>query len=67
MSRAASAGLLAGDPAEMAEQFAGLLWGNQMIRLLLRLSEQPSQREIARRAEAATRALLQLYVANEQN
>jgi AcrR family transcriptional regulator len=67
MSRACSAGLLTGDPAEMAEQFAGLLWGNQMIRLLLRLGEQPGPREIARRAEAATRALFQLYVANDQN
>jgi hypothetical protein len=61
MTGARSAGLLSGDPAEMAEQFAGLLWGSLMPRLLLRIAERPSQREIARRAEAATSAILQLY------
>jgi AcrR family transcriptional regulator len=61
MTRARSAGLLGGDPAEMAEQFAGLLWGNLMTRLLLRVAERPSSREIARRAEAATAAVLQLH------
>jgi hypothetical protein len=45
----------------MAEQFAGLLWGNLMTRLLLRVAERPSPREIARRAQAATTALLQLH------
>ena len=35
MDRAQSAGLLRGDPAEMADRFAGLLWGNLMLRLLL--------------------------------
>jgi AcrR family transcriptional regulator len=61
MTRARSAGLLGGDPAEMAEQFSGLLWGNLMIRLLLRVAERPGPREIARRAEAATAAVLQLH------
>jgi AcrR family transcriptional regulator len=61
MSRACSAGLLAGNPAEMAALFAGMLWGNQMIRLLLGVAEPPSPREIAARAEAATRAVLQLH------
>src|SRR5260370_23648567 len=42
MSRARSAGLLGGEPAEMAEQFTGLLWGNLMTRLLLRVAEQPN-------------------------
>jgi hypothetical protein len=45
----------------MAEHFAGLLWGTQMTRLLLGVSDRPSPREIVRRAEAATAALLQLY------
>jgi AcrR family transcriptional regulator len=61
MRRARSAGLLSGEPAGMAEHFVGLLWGNLMINLLLRVAEQPSAREIARRARAATAALLQLY------
>jgi AcrR family transcriptional regulator len=61
MTRARSAGLLGGEVAEMAEQFAGLLWGNLITGLLLRVAERPSSREIARRADAATAALLQLY------
>src|ERR1700676_1205268 len=61
MRRARSAGLLGGEPAEMAEHFAGLLWGNLMTGLLLRVAERPSAREIARRARAAAAALLQLY------
>ena len=61
MTRARAAGLLKGEPAEMVEHFAGLLWGTQMTRLLLGVSDRPSPREIARRAEAATAALLQLY------
>src|ERR1700688_2857436 len=36
MNRSRSAGLLSGDPAEMAEHFVGLLWGNLMTGLLLR-------------------------------
>jgi AcrR family transcriptional regulator len=61
MSRARSAGLLGGEPAEMAEHFVGLLWGSLMTGLLLRVAERPSAREIARRARAAAAALLQLY------
>ncbi len=61
MIQAQSAGLLGGPPAEMAEQFAGLLWGNLMIGLLLRVTGRPSPREIARRARDATAAFLQLY------
>jgi AcrR family transcriptional regulator len=61
MTRAQSAGLLNGHPAEMAEHFAGLLWGNLMISLLLCVAERPSAREIARRARDATVAFLHLY------
>src|SRR5258705_2840159 len=50
MTLAQSAGLLSGHPAEMAEHFAGLLWGNLMLSLLLRVAERPNPREIARRA-----------------
>ena len=61
--RARANDLLDGQPAEMAEQFAGLLWGNRMMGLLLRVSERPNEREITRRAEAAASALLRLYPA----
>src|SRR6202163_4198235 len=54
MTRARSAGLVGGHPSAMAEQFAGLLFGNLMMSLLLRVSERPSPREIARRARDAT-------------
>jgi AcrR family transcriptional regulator len=64
MKRACSAGLLAGNPAEMAALFSGLLWGNQMVRLLLGVADRPGSREMSDRAEAATRALLQLHGAN---
>src|SRR5437667_1899949 len=60
MTRARSAGLVSGDPSEMAEHFAGLLWGNLKVSLLLRVAERPSPREIARRARDATAALLEL-------
>jgi AcrR family transcriptional regulator len=66
MSRARSAGLLGGEPAEMAEHFVGLLWGNLMTSLLLRVAERPSAREVARRARAAAAALLQLYPPADQ-
>jgi AcrR family transcriptional regulator len=61
MSRAREAGLLDGDPAEMAEHFVGLLWGNLMTGLLLRTAERPTPPEIARRASEAAAGLLQFY------
>jgi hypothetical protein len=61
MTRAQSGGLLSGKPAAMAEHFSGLLWGNLMMSLLLRVTDRPSPLEIARRASAATAAFLQLY------
>ena len=60
LSRARSAGLLGGELTEMAEHFAGLLWGNLMTSLLLRTADRPAPREIARRAIAAAAGLLQL-------
>jgi AcrR family transcriptional regulator len=61
MTRAQRAGILSGDPREMAEHFAGLLWGNLMVGLLLRVVDRPSPREFARRARNATAAFLRLY------
>jgi AcrR family transcriptional regulator len=61
MTGARSAGLLGGEPAEMAEQFAGLLWGNLMTRLLLRVDDRPGPDEITRRASDAAAAFLRLH------
>jgi len=56
MTRSCAAALLDGEPAQMAEHF-----GTKMTRLLLGVGDRPSPREIKRRAEAATAALLRLY------
>lgn len=61
MRRARSAGLVGGEPAEMAGHFFGLLWGNLMLGLLLAMAERPAPREIAGRAEAASEAFLRAY------
>jgi len=58
---AQSARLLGGDTTELVEQFFGLLWGNLMTKLLLRVAEAPGAREIAKRAHAAVVAFLQLH------
>jgi AcrR family transcriptional regulator len=61
MRRAIAAGLVSGEPAEMAGQFIGLLWGNLMLRLLLGVAGRPSQREIEQRADAASEAFLRAW------
>jgi AcrR family transcriptional regulator len=61
MARAQASGLLNGRPAELAEQFGGLLWGNLMVSLLLRVAERPNSREVAARVRDATAAFLQLH------
>jgi AcrR family transcriptional regulator len=61
MSRARAAGLVTGEASEMAERFAGLLWGNLMINLLLRVVERPRPRQIERRARQAAAAFLKIY------
>ena len=63
MARARTSGLLDGRPAELAEQFGALLWGNLMVGLLLGVAERPSAREVAARAREATAAFLQLHQA----
>jgi AcrR family transcriptional regulator len=63
MADARSHGLLAGDPPALAEQFAGLLWGSLMVRLLLRVTEPPGPAEIAARARDAATAFLRLHPA----
>jgi AcrR family transcriptional regulator len=48
----------AGQPETMAAVFFGLLWDDLLIRLLLRVADPPTTREIERRARTATEALL---------
>ena len=61
MTRAEAAGLLHGAPAEMAAEFAALLWGDVLLERLMGVAEAPDAREITRRARAASTALLQLH------
>jgi len=61
MAEAQVSGLLTGRPAELAEQFAGLLWRDLMVSLLLGVAQRPTPREIAARARDATAAFLQLH------
>jgi AcrR family transcriptional regulator len=61
MTKAQSSRLLSGQPAEMTERFAALLWGNLLVGLLLRVATQPNPTEITRRARDATAAFLRLY------
>ena len=61
MAGAQASGLLTGRPAELAQQFAGLLWRDLMVSLLLGIAERPNPREIAKRARDAAAAFLQLH------
>jgi AcrR family transcriptional regulator len=61
MAGAQASGLLAGRPAELAAQFAGLLWRDLLVSLLLGVAERPNPREIAGRARDAAAAFLQLH------
>jgi AcrR family transcriptional regulator len=65
MRRAHTAKLVGGEPAEMADHFIGLLWGNRMLGLLLQVAERPSPQEATRRAEAASAAFLRAYPASQ--
>lgn len=58
MRRGIDARLLGGGAPEMAEHFFGLLWGSRMLGLLLNITERPSAREAAARAESAASAFL---------
>jgi AcrR family transcriptional regulator len=61
MAQAQASGLLTGRPAELAGQFAGLLWRDLMVSLLLGVADRPNPREIAGRARDAAAAFLQLH------
>ncbi|HKV47051.1 MAG TPA: TetR/AcrR family transcriptional regulator [Candidatus Acidoferrales bacterium] len=61
MARARASGLLTGHPAELAGEFAGLLWRDLMVSLLLGVADRPTHREIARRAGDAGASFLKLH------
>ena len=61
MAEAQASRLLIGRPAELAEQFGGLLWRDLLVSLLLGVAERPTPREIAGRARDAAAAFLQLH------
>ena len=61
MSEARAAGLIDGRPADLAEEFAGLLWRDLMISLLLGVAQRPTPRAIEARANDATKAFLRLH------
>jgi hypothetical protein len=61
LSESRAAGLIAGRPADLAEQFAGLLWRDLMMNLLLGVAQRPNARAIEARACEATEAFLRLH------
>jgi AcrR family transcriptional regulator len=61
MAGAQASGLLKGRPAELGEQFAGLLWGTLMVSLFLGVAARPNPRETAARAREAAAAFLKLH------
>ena len=50
----------AGDPAVLAARYIAVLWGDLLIRLLMRVREAPTAREIEVRARTATETLMAL-------
>lgn len=60
MAGARTLGILEGEPALLAEQFGGLLWGNLMVSLLLGVAKRPGLRELTARSRDATHVFMQL-------
>jgi len=56
-----------GDSAPMMEIYYAALWGDLLIRLLLRVVNAPTPKEIEQRARGATELLLKLYAAERQH
>jgi len=49
------------EPATMAAQFFALIWGDLLVRLLLRVTKVPNPNEIEQRVETATEIIMALY------
>jgi AcrR family transcriptional regulator len=60
MTQATKSHLVKGRPADLAELFGALLLRDLLVSLLLGVVKRPAAREIAKRAEDATAAFLQL-------
>jgi hypothetical protein len=60
LARARGAGLVGGEPAQMADQFLSLLWGNLMVGLARGTATTPDDAALRRRAESAAAAVLAL-------
>jgi AcrR family transcriptional regulator len=50
--------IIPGEPAVLAQHYIAALWGDLLIRLLMRTCEAPTEREIEARARAATETLI---------
>jgi AcrR family transcriptional regulator len=61
MTQALAVGLIDGSPADLAEQFAGLLWRDLLVSLLLGVAQRPNHRAIEARAREAAEAFLRLH------
>jgi AcrR family transcriptional regulator len=61
MSQAQEFGILEGRPAELADQFIGLLWRDLLVGLMLGVAERPGPKEAAARARDATAAFLRIH------
>lgn len=61
MAQALAAGLVNGQPAELVDQFGGLLLGDLIVSLLLGVARRPSLRQAAERARDAAAAFLRLH------
>ena len=61
MTQAVEHKLISGHPSELAGQFAGLLWRDLLLSLLLGVTARPKPREIAKRARNAAAAFMQLH------
>jgi AcrR family transcriptional regulator len=59
LQRAQQQGLIGpGDPAALVTRYSAVLWDDLLARLLLRVREPPSAKEISARAHAATEAIM---------
>jgi len=61
MTQARTAGLIDGSPVDLAEQFAGLLWRDLLVSLLLGVAQRPNPRAIEARARDAAEAFLLIH------